>query len=131
VLTFQETEGDVFESVRNRIKVGKGRIRGLKSDYLLYALLDAVADHYYVVAETMGNKIEDLEDDLFTGLAPDGISQQIQSLKKELLRIRRAIFPMREIINRIEKSEHRLIDKKNMQFFSDIYDHIIQLSDTI
>ena len=79
----------------------------------------------------MGNKIEDLEDDLFTGNLPETTTQTIQILKKELLKIRRAIFPLREIINRIEKTDHKLIDKKNMQFFNDVYDHIIQLSDSI
>ena len=131
VLTFQETEGDVFESVRERLNNSKGRLRNLGTDYLFYALIDAVVDHYYQVSETMGNKIEDLEDDLFTGNLPETTTQTIQILKKELLKIRRAIFPLREIINRIEKTDHKLIDKKNMQFFNDVYDHIIQLSDSI
>ena len=131
VLTFQEAEGDVFETVRNRIRSGKGRIRSLGSDYLLYALIDAVVDHYYIVSETMGNKVEDLEDLLFSGEIKEDLSQQVLGLKKELLKVRRAIFPLREIISRIEKSDHKLILKKNMQFFNDVYDHIIQLSDSI
>jgi magnesium transporter len=131
VLTFQESEGDVFETVRERIRSGKGRIRTLGSDYLLYALIDAVVDHYYIVSETMGNKVEDLEDLLFSGNLKDDLSHQVLSLKKELLKVRRAIFPLREIISRIEKSDHVLILKKNLQFYNDVYDHIIQLSDSI
>ncbi|RSK40381.1 magnesium/cobalt transporter CorA [Mangrovimonas spongiae] len=131
VLTFQESEGDVFDTVRERIRNGKGRIRTSNSDYLLYALIDAIVDHYYIVSETLGNKIEDIEDVLFEGEAADNMSQQVLNLKKELLKVRRAIFPLREIINRIEKSETKFIQKKTIQFYRDIYDHIIQLSDTI
>jgi len=131
VLSFQEAEGDVFDSIRNRIRTSKGRIRTLGSDYLLYALIDAVVDHYYIVIETLGNKIEDLEDNLFSGFSQKEISQQIQDLKREVLRIRRAIFPLREIINRIEKTENRLIKKKTLQFYRDVYDHIIQISENI
>jgi len=131
VLTFQEAEGDVFDSIRNRIRTSKGRIRTLGTDYLLYALIDAVVDHYYIVIETLGNKIEDLEDNLFSGFSQKEISQQIQDLKREVLRIRRAIFPLREIINRIEKTENRLIKKKTLQYYRDVYDHIIQISENI
>lgn len=131
VLTFQEAEGDVFDSVRDRLRFAKGRIRGLGSDHLLYALIDAVVDHYFIVNETMGNKVEDLEDLLFTGIIKQDLNKQVLELKKELLKVRRVIFPLRDIINRIEKSEHKLIKQRTLQFYRDIYDHIIQLSDTI
>lgn len=131
VLTFQEAEGDVFDSVRDRIRNSKGRIRGLGSDYLLYALIDAVTDHYFTIIERMGDKIEDLEDNLFNGQSQNEISIQIQALKREILKIRRAIFPLREIINRIEKTEHKLILNKTLHYYRDIYDHIIQISENI
>ncbi|PNQ72824.1 magnesium and cobalt transport protein CorA [Hanstruepera neustonica] len=131
VLTFQESEGDVFDTVRDRLRQAKGRIRNLGSDYLLYALIDAVVDHYYIVNETMGNKVEDLEDMLFEGVIKENLNKQVLDLKKELLKVRRVIFPLREIISRVEKSDHKLIKKKTIQFYRDIYDHIIQLSDTI
>ncbi|MGJ5640655.1 magnesium/cobalt transporter CorA [Formosa sp. S-31] len=129
VLSFQEAEGDVFNELRERIRHGKGRIRTLGSDYLFYALIDNIVDHYFVVVETLGDKIEDLEDDLFNGSTQEFISTQIQDLKREILRIRRSIFPLRDIINRIEKSEHRLIDSKNLPFFQDLYDHTIQVNE--
>ncbi|WP_066225485.1 magnesium/cobalt transporter CorA [Formosa haliotis] len=129
VLSFQEAEGDVFDDLRERIRQGKGRIRTLGSDYLLYALIDNVVDHYYVVIEAIGEKIEDLEDDLFNGLAKDHVTTQIQDLKREILRIRRAIFPLRDIINRIEKSEHSLINEKTLPFFQDVYDHTVQINE--
>lgn len=131
VLTFQESDIDVFDGLRERIRHGKGRIRGLGSDYLLYALIDAVTDHYFIIIETMGNKIEDLEDNLFNGFTKDEISVQIQNLKREVLRIRRNIFPLREIINKIEKTESTLIKDKTLHFFRDIYDNVIQISENI
>lgn len=131
VLTFQEAEGDVFNSVRERLRFSKGKIRGLGSDYLLYSLIDAVTDHYYLIIETMSNKIENLEDNLFNGQTKNEISQQIQDLKREVLKVRRAIFPLREIINRIEKTDNKLILDKTLHYYRDIYDHIIQISENI
>ncbi|ALJ06559.1 magnesium transporter [Pseudalgibacter alginicilyticus] len=131
VLTFQESDGDVFDGVRERIRHGKGRIRTMGADYLLYALIDAVTDNYFVIIETMANKIEDLEDNLFNGLTEDDISIQIQNLKREVLRIRRNIFPLREIINKIEKQETPLIKEKTLHFFRDIYDNVIQISENL
>lgn len=131
VLSFQEADGDVFDSVRDRIRAKKGRIRNLGPDYLLYALIDSVVDHYYEIIETMGNKIEELEDHLFSGNPKEEITAEIQSLKREVLRVRKAIFPLREVINRIEKIEHKLIHKKTIHFFRDIYDHIVQVSENI
>jgi magnesium transporter len=131
VITLQESEGDVFDNVRARIRHGKGRIRTMESDYLLYALLDAIVDHYFVVIETLGNKIEDLESDVFNGIQEDNITKQIQDLKREILRVRRAIFPLREVISRIERHESPLINAKTTAFFRDIYDHIIQVTENI
>ena len=131
VLSFQESEGDVFNTVRERIRHGNGRIRGLKSDYLMYALIDAVVDHYFSIIETLGNKVEDLETDLFAGNAKEDINIEVQQLKREILKVRRAIFPLREIINRIEKGDHPLIFKRTITYYRDIYDHLIQVSENI
>ncbi len=131
VLTFQEAEGDVFESIRDRLRHAKGRIRTLKSDYLMYALIDAVVDNYFSIIETLGNKIEDLETELFGGHAEEDVSSDIQQLKREILKVRRAIFPLREVINRIEKNEHPLIYKRTITYYRDIYDHLIQVSENI
>jgi magnesium transporter len=131
VVSFQEAEGDVFDSVRTRIRNSKGRIRSMSSDYLLYALMDAVVDHYFFVLEQLGERIELLEDDLFQNTAPDDITQEIQELKREILRIRRAIFPLREVVNRLEKSEHKLIHKKTQIYLRDLYDHIIQVAENV
>jgi magnesium transporter len=131
VLTFQESEGDVFDTIRDRLRHAKGRIRTLKSDYLLYAIIDAVVDNYFSIIETLGNKVEDLETDLFAGEAKDNINIEVQQLKREILKVRRAIFPLREVINRIEKIDHQLILKRTITYFRDIYDHLIQVSENI
>lgn len=131
VISFQEADGDVFDALRERIRNPKGRIRNMGSDYLLYALMDAIADHYFVVIESVSHKIEDLEDDLFTGFSQEEISIQIQNLKREILKIRRAIFPLREIINKIEKNDSNFIKSTTIPYFRDIYDHVIQVSENI
>ncbi|WP_242132881.1 magnesium/cobalt transporter CorA [Aestuariivivens marinum] len=131
VLTFQEAEGDVFDGVRDRIRQAKGRVRNMQADYLLYILMDAIVDHYFSVIELLGNKIEDLESDIFTGNINDDATKNIQNLKREILRVRRSIFPLREVINRIEKNENTLIHKKTITYYRDIYDHLIQVSENI
>lgn len=131
VLSFQEAEGDVFDSVRERIRNGKGRVRTMQSDYLLCILIDAVVDHYFTIIETLGDKIEDFETEIFSGNVNNTINKDIQDLKREILKVRRAIFPLREVINRIEKHESQLIQVKTKPFYRDIYDHLIQVSENI
>lgn len=131
VLTFQEADGDVFDGVRERLMNDKGRIRQAGADYLMFALLDAVIDNYFTVIETLSDKIEVLEDLLFESKATDDITQDIQELKKEVLKIRRAIVPLREVINRLEKIDTPLIEDRTRNYIRDLYDHIIQVSESI
>ena len=131
VISFQESEGDVFEPIRDRIRHAKGRIRTMSSDYLLYTLIDAIVDHYFSVIETLGNKIEDLENQVFSASTQQDLSIKIQDLKREVLRVRRAVFPLREVINRIEKNETSLIKNKTLTYFKDISDHLTQVADNI
>ena len=131
VLTFQEAEGDVFNPIRDRLRQNKGRIRTLKSDYLLYSLIDAVVDNYYTTIEVLSDTIEDLETRLFNGSNIQNINTEIQKLKREVLKVRRAIFPLREIINRLEKGENKLIYNSTLTYFRDIYDHLIQVTESI
>ena len=131
VLSFQESDGDVFDEVRNRIRHAKGRVRTMHTDYLLYVLIDAIVDHYFSIIEILGDKIEDFETAIFSGDVNDDVSKNIQDLKREILRMRRAIFPLREVINRIEKNENPLIQKKTITYYRDVYDHLIQVSENI
>ncbi len=125
VLTFQEADGDVFDSLRSRIVNSKGRVRNNGSDYLMFAILDAVVDNYFTVMETISDKVEALEDQLFAKEQDSDITQDIQDLKREILKIRRATLPLREVVNRIEKIDSNLIDEKTSTFLRDLYDHII------
>ena len=131
VLTFQESNEDVFDGVRDRIEHSKGRIRGAGADYLLFALLDAVIDQYFEVIDTIGDKIENLEDELFRAQPNDDVTFEIQELKRTILRIRRAVFPLREVLSRLEKIENNFIQEKTGSYFRDLYDHIIQVSENI
>lgn len=131
LLSFQESEGDVFDGVRDRIRHAKGRVRNMQSDYLLYILIDAIVDHYFSVIEILGNKIEDFEAEIFSGDLQDDASKKIQNLKREILRLRRAIFPLREVISRIEKNNNKLIHDKTITYYRDLYDHLIQVSENI
>ncbi len=131
--TFQEADGDVFDSVRERLENAKGRIRTKHSDYLMFALLDAVVDNYFSVIEIMSDKIESLEDQLFDTRDGnnDDITLDIQDLKKEILRIRRATLPLREVVNRLEKSGNTIIDESTLKYIRDLYDHIIQVNESV
>ena len=131
ILTFQESDGDVFEGVRDRITNNKGRIRSNGADYLLFCLLDAIIDNYFEVIDNISEKIEILEDELFQTQASDEITFQIQELKRTILRIRRAVYPLREVLSRIEKLGNNLIEEKTRTYFRDLYDHIIQVSENI
>lgn len=130
VLTFQEADGDVFNELRDRIATSKGRIRGLGSDYLMYAIIDAVVDNYLSIIEAFGDRIEDLEDSIFDS-DTDTNASSIQALKREVLKIRRSIFPLREVINRLEKTECKIIDAKTHSYLRDLYDHIVQVNESI
>jgi magnesium transporter len=131
VLTFQEADGDVFNGVRDRLKNSKGRLRNNGSDYLVFAILDAIIDNYFIVIEEISDKIEILEEQLFTTQPNDDITFEIQELKRTVLRIRRAVFPLREVISRLEKTDSTLIQEKTLNYIRDLYDHIIQVSENI
>lgn len=131
VLTFQEADGDVFNAIRERLTNNRGRLRNSGPDYLVFTLLDAIIDNYFVVIEEISDKIESLEEQLFTTQPSDDITFQIQELKRTVLRIRRAVFPLREVISRMEKIDSTLIQEKTINYIRDLYDHIIQVSENI
>jgi len=130
VLSFQENEGDFFDSVRDRIETKKGRVRNSGADYLLMVLMDTLIDHYFLVIETLGEKVETLENSLIENPSEDLVFE-IQHLKKEALTIRRAIYPLREVVNQVEKSELKFIQKETLHYFRDLYDHTIQIIESI
>jgi magnesium transporter len=130
LISFQETEGDVFNFVRERIRKAKGRIRKSGCDYLAYALIDAIVDHYFLVLEKMGEKIELLEEDLL-GDTQTKTLQSIHHLKREMIFFRKQVWPIREILSYLMKEEASLIQETTQIFIRDLYDHTIQVMDTI
>jgi magnesium transporter len=130
VISFQESIGDVFEPVRDRIRKARGRIRKMSPDYLAYSLLDAVVDGYFSVLETTGEKIESLEEQLAKE-PTDRIPQRIHSLKREMIFLRKSIWPLRELISNLQRSESALISEETGIYLRDVYDHTIQVIDTV
>lgn len=130
VLSFQEKEGDVFNPVRERLKNAIGRIRTMKSDYLAYSLMDAVVDNYFLTVERIGDRIEDLDDQILTEPEP-GNMQELHHLKRDILYLRKIVWPLREEVGRLDKSESPLIHPETKVFFRDLYDHTIQVIDIV
>ncbi len=130
VIMFQEREGDVFNAVRQRIKTGKGSMRKMGSDYLAYALIDAVVDSYYSVLEKVGEKIEDMEETVVQHPVPMTL-QEIHNLKRNLILLRKSVWPLRDVANSLARGESELISDKSIIYLRDVYDHTIQTIDTI
>jgi len=130
VLSFQEREGDIFNPVRERISSGQGRIRKSGPDYLAYSITDVIVDHYFLILEKLGDKVEQLEDSL-GGDTDEKMLKGIHDLKREMILLRKSVWPLREMINSLERLETFLIKKETMRFFRDVYDHTIHVIDTI
>jgi magnesium transporter len=130
VFSFQEKEGDVFDPIRERIRNGKGRIRKMGTDYLMYALLDSIVDNYFIILEKLGEKIELLEEKLVTRPTPDTLST-IHQLKREMIFLRKAVWPLREVISGLERNDSSMIKESTRIYLRDVYDHTIQTIDTI
>jgi magnesium transporter len=130
VISFQEREGDVFDSLRGRIKEGKSRIRKMGSDYLAYALADAIVDNYFTVLEKLGEKIEQVEDELIGNPTPETL-QTLHDLKREMIFLRKSVWPLREVISRWEREETPLIKDTTRIYLRDVYDHTIQVIDSV
>jgi len=130
VLVFQEVEADVFDGVRNRIQSKSGRIRSRGADYLFFALLDSIIDNYFLVLEHINHRIETLEDEVYSDPKPI-VAQNIQELKKEILKIRRWIFPVKELISRLIETENPLITKDTKLFLRDALDHTLEINESL
>lgn len=130
VISFQEKDGDVFDRVRKLIRNGKGRVKKEGADYLAYLLIDAVVDNYFNILETVGESIEDMEE-VVLGRPGRETTHAIHELKTELIFLRKSILPMREVINDLERGESDLIRQTTGVHFRDVYDHIIQIMDTL
>jgi magnesium transporter len=130
VISFQERVGDIFEPLRERIRKGKGRVRKAGSDYLAYALMDSIVDNYFVILEQLGEKIEDAEQELAVNPTLETL-QTIRTFKKEMIFLRKSIWPLREVVNSLERGESSLVDESTLIYLRDVYDHTIQIIDTV
>ncbi len=130
VISFQEGIGDVFDSVRERIRTGKGRVRKMGPDYLAYALIDAVVDNYFLVLEKLGEKVERIEEQLVNDPSRKTL-QEIHGLKREMIYLRKSVWPLREVISGLTRTGSKLVSESTGIFLRDVYDHTVQVIDTV
>jgi len=130
VISFQEVEGGLFDPIRDRIRTSKGIIRRMGPDYLTYALIDTVVDNYFIILEKLGDKIEFLEDELVINPGTETL-QAIHNLKRELIFLRKSVWPLREVVSRMERGGFDLIKEATGIYLRDVYDHTIQVIDAI
>ncbi len=130
VVTFQEVPGDVLELVRKRLKKTVPRIRFMHSDYLAYAIIDAIVDHYFIVLERIGNEIEELDDRVSDDPTHECLVE-IRNMKRQLLTLRKAIWPLREAVSSLSRADNKLIHEETEPYLRDLYEHVIQVIDTV
>ena len=130
LISFQEIEGGLFHGVRERIRKTKGRIRAMGSDYLCYALLDAVVDHYFLVLEGVGGAIETLETKI-AGKPDASLITELHGLKRELIYLRTQVWPLRDVLGKLTKNDITRISDQTALYLRDVYDHTIQIIDNV
>ena len=131
VLSFQEgLEGDVLNPLRERIRTDKGSIRKMGADYLAYSIIDGIVDNYFVILERLGEKVEELQEELVARPDPHML-RNLHQLKSEMILLRKAVWPLREVISSLERADSPLIQSSTKIFLRDVYDHTIQVIDSI
>jgi len=131
VVSFQEETGrDVFNSVRERIRNGKGRIKKMGADYLVYSLIDAIVDSYFIIMEKIGEQIDVLEDEVVN--YPTGkVLHRLHSFKREMIFLRKSVWPLREVISTMQRGDSPLIHETTHIYLRDVYDHTIRIIETV
>ena len=131
VISFQEgNAGDVFDPIRGRLRSAKGRARREGADYLVYSLIDAIVDGYFVLLEKLGESIEELDERMLTNRARE-VARTIHHLKREMIWLRKAVWPLREMISTLQRAESPLIRASTGVYLKDVYDHTIEVIDTV
>jgi magnesium transporter len=131
LVTFQERAGDCFDGVRARIRQKGGRVRDLGADYLMYTLLDAMVDTFFPALEHLGERLERLEDEVLAETRGLRLLQHIHDVRRELLTLRRAAWPLRDMMSALLREERALIAPETRVFLRDCYDHVVQIIDMI
>jgi magnesium transporter len=130
LISFEEDPGDVFDQVRTRLRIGAGRLRKAGPDYLAYSLIDAIVDNYFNILEVTGEDIADLEEELASDPRRETL-QTIYRLKREMIALRRAVWPLREVLGALQRAETPLIQPGTQLYLRDVYDHTIQIIDAV
>ncbi|HYG21090.1 MAG TPA: magnesium/cobalt transporter CorA [Ohtaekwangia sp.] len=130
LITFQEKEGDLFDGFRERIRLDQGRVRKKQADYLLYRLIDIIVENYYNVLDKVGDIMEEIEETVYEN-PTNRTFNKIQSMKKELIFLRKALYPLRDALNKVVKGESEFVQEENLRFFSDVYDHVVHIIDSL
>ncbi|PRR79682.1 Magnesium transport protein CorA [Clostridium liquoris] len=130
ILSFQEFQGDIFDDLRRRLEYNKSNIRSKGTDYLAYSLIDTIVDSYFDIIENIGDSIDEIEDILMSNPSNE-ILNDIYKFKRELIFLRNSVWPLREVLGKLVKSEYELIDDKTVMYLRDVYDHTIQVVDII
>lgn len=129
VISLQETEGDVFDPVRERLRKAKGRIRSRGADYLCYTLLDMIVDNCFKVLEKVGDRVENLQERVAEN--PDqSLLAEIHAAKREVIQVRRSVWPMREVLSGLSRDDSGLVDTSLKVFLRDVHDHTVQVAET-
>jgi magnesium transporter len=130
LLTFQETRGDVFNPIRQRLKVKDSRLRTSDVSFLLYSLLDAIIDRLFPILEYYSEQLEDIEEVVLTRPTLQTL-QEIHRVKRELILLRRSVWPLRELMNTLQREGHECLSAVTRTYLRDVYDHVIQIIDFI
>ena len=130
VLTFQESRGDVWDGIRQRAQTPGSRLRANDASFLVHALLDAIVDHCFPILEVYGDRLEDIEAEVLQRPSP-AVIQGIHALKRELLLLRRAVWPMREVISALQREQHACMSDATRTYMRDVYDHTVQIIDIV
>jgi magnesium transporter len=131
VITFQENHGgDAFYPIRKRLKEAKGRVRKFGADYLYYALIDAVVDSYFNILEIIGDKIELMDEQLISEPTPDTLNV-LHTMKREMIFLRKSVWPVRDMVNSLERSETNLIQPTTDVYLRDVHDHVVRVIETV
>jgi len=130
VISFQERDTNLFNPIYERIQVPKGKVRGMGADYLFYVLIDIIIDDYFIVIEKVGENIENIEDILIKNPEPETL-QSIYRLKRSSIELRKSIWPIREVINKLQREPSNLIGDELQIYLRDIYEHIFRISDLL
>ena len=130
LITFLEDEGDVFDPVRDRIRKAGAKIRINGSDFLAYSLIDSIVDSYFHILEKVGEEVEELEDRLILQPEREDL-QTVHRMRRNMILLRKSVWPLREVITAMQRNEHIVIQRQTQIYLRDLYDHIIQIIDTI